>query len=155
MTGDARWECTVTISDDGSFDEQTLPPEESLDDEETGMDPEEGYSPPERPRGVTAWGVTAEEGESPEDLDRRLAQEERDVDDSADGDGIGDTDDTDGEPRDDQVGGARSGRLVLEDVDEFDSRDLWARDVGVDGAGSSAEEAAVHVVDDEDDEDDS
>jgi hypothetical protein len=141
----------VTISDDGSFDEQTLPPEESLDDDETGLDPEEGYSPPERPRGVTAWGVTAEEEEEPEDFDRRLAQEEPDVDDSADGDGIGDTDDTDGEPVDDEVGGARSGRLVQEDVDEFDSRDLWARDVGVDGAASSAEEAAVHVVDDEDD----
>ncbi|HEX6446251.1 MAG TPA: DUF5709 domain-containing protein [Streptosporangiales bacterium] len=140
----------MTISDDGSFEEQTLPPEESLDDDETGVDPEEGYSPPERPRGVTAWGVTAEEEEEPEDLDRRLAQEEQD-DDTDDGDGIGDTDDTDGEPIDDQVGDARSGRLVLEDVDEFDSRDLWARDVGVDGAGASAEEAAVHVVPDEDD----
>lgn len=140
----------MTISDDGTFDEETLPPEESLDDDETGVDPDEGYSPPERPRGVTAWGVTAEEEEEPEDVERRLAQEEPDVDDTADGDGIGDTDDTDGEPIDDQVGGARSGRLVLEDVDEFDSRDLWARDVGVDGAGASAEEAAVHVVDEDD-----
>lgn len=141
----------MTIPDDGTFDEQMLPPEESLDDDETGVDPDEGYSPPERPLGATAWGVTEQEAESPEDLDERLAREEPDVDDSADGDGIGDTTDTDGEPIDDEVGDARSGRLVPEDVEASDSRDVWARDVGVDGAGASAEEAAVHVVPDADD----
>ena len=52
--------------------------------------------------------------------DHRLARglrdgvaEERDG--SNDGDGIGDTSDTDGEARDDQVGEARAGRLVAED----------------------------------------
>ena len=66
---------------------------------------------------------------------------------SDDGDGIGDTSDTDGEPIDDQVGDLRSGRLVLADIDASDSgSDYWARDVGIDGAGASAEEAAIHIV---------
>jgi len=62
-----------------------------------------------------------------------------------DGDGLGDTSDTDGELYDDEVGNGRSGRLVLGDGGE----DFWAEDVGVDGAGASAEEAAVHLVDDD------
>ena len=31
-----------------------------------------------------------------------------------------------------------------------EERDEWASDVGIDGAGASAEEAAVHVVADDD-----
>jgi hypothetical protein len=46
------------------------------------------------------------------------------------------------------VGNARAGRLVEEDqglgIDE--EKDLVAEDVGIDGAGASAEEAAVHVI---------
>ena len=30
-----------------------------------------------------------------------------------------------------------------------DEPDQWAFDVGIDGAGASAEEAAVHIVDDD------
>ncbi|HVV19682.1 MAG TPA: DUF5709 domain-containing protein, partial [Pseudonocardiaceae bacterium] len=58
----------------------------------------------------------------------------------------GDTSDTDGELYDDEVGTDRSGRLV-EDEDARD--DYFATDVGIDGAGASAEEAAVHVVPDD------
>jgi hypothetical protein len=29
--------------------------------------------------------------------------------------------------------------------------ELWATDAGIDGAGASAEEAAMHVIDDDDD----
>jgi hypothetical protein len=72
------------------------------------------------------------------------------------GDGIGDTADTDGEPWDDEVGELRAGRLVASDRGETaDSDDeLWARDIGVDGAGASAEEAAMHVVGDRNADDD-
>jgi hypothetical protein len=50
------------------------------------------------------------------------------------------------------VGNARSGRLVEPDEGvRLDTEgDLTAEDVGIDGAGASAEEAAVHVIDDED-----
>jgi hypothetical protein len=106
----------MTSSADGSSDEifdfdRPLSAEESLDDDELDVDPDEGYSPPERPLGVSAWGVTAFEASVHEDLAHRLAREEPDVGDVGDGDGIGDAFDTDGEPIDDQVGGARSGRI--------------------------------------------
>lgn len=124
-----------------------LSAEESLDDDELDVDPDEGYSPPERPLGVSAWGVTAFEAGTHEDLAHRLAREEPEVGDAEYGDGIGDVVGTDGEPIDDQVGDARAGRLVLSDPDAADPRsDFQAHDVGIDGAGASAEEAAVHLV---------
>ena len=126
-----------------------LSPEESLDEDVFGEDIADGYSPAERPWGVSAWGVTSYEESMHESLGRRLAREERELSDEPDGDGIGDTIGTDGEVIDDQVGDRRAGRLVLADVDELDaSSDYWATDAGIDGAGASAEEAAVHVVPD-------
>lgn len=138
-------------SSDGIFDfDLPLSAEESLDDDELDVDPEEGYSPPERPLGVLAWGVTAFEAGTHEDLAHRLAREEPEVGDDEYGDGIGDAFDTDGEPIDDQVGDARAGRLVLSGLDVTDPRsDFQAHDVGIDGAGASAEEAAVHIVPDD------
>jgi hypothetical protein len=43
-----------------------------------------------------------------------------------------------------EVGDARAGRLAEEE--DYES-DLYAEDVGIDGAGAGAEEAAVHLVD--------
>ena len=68
-----------------------------------------------------------------------------------DGDGIGDTADSDGELIDDQVGDMRAGRLVAFDLDATDpGTDYRAHDVGIDGGAASAEEAAMHIVVDED-----
>lgn len=134
---------------DGVDDTGLLRPQESLDDEETGDDLDTGYSPPERPLAVREWGITAGEAASHEDLGHRLAREQREqvLD---EGDGIGDTSDTDGEAFDDQVGTARAGRLIAPDAGAentgYDGVDYWARDVGIDGGAASAEEAAVHVV---------
>ena len=46
----------------------------------------------------------------------------------------------------------RAGRLVAEDEGAHpdEEADLVARDTGIDGGGASAEEAAMHVVDDDD-----
>jgi hypothetical protein len=135
---------------------------EQLDAEDTldiggPLDPlDEGYSPSERPLGVDEFGTTAREEAEGESLDRRLAREVPDISDD-EGDDLGDSSDTDGELRDDEVGDARSGRLVSETyvADDVsvdggtDSVDLYASDVGIDGAGASAEEAAVHVVGDD------
>ena len=109
-----------------------------------------GYSPPERPLAVDRIGVTAAEQNRGETLDERLAEELPDVC-VPDGDGIGDAWDTDGEPRDEEVGAARAGRLVAPDEGAHENPigDLVAYDVGIDGAAASAEEAAVHVVDGE------
>jgi hypothetical protein len=74
-----------------------------------------------------------------------------DVTDRWDGDGIGDNADSDGERIDDQVGDVRAGRLVAFDVDPTDpGTDYLAHDVGIDGGAASAEEAAMHIVPDED-----
>ncbi|WP_353945610.1 DUF5709 domain-containing protein [Streptomyces sp. HUAS MG91] len=103
---------------------------------------DEGYSPPDRFEGRY--------DSDPESLDERLAEEVPDVA-PPQGDGLGDTSDTDGELLDSEVGGARSGRLVAEemDLDGASEESLTAQDAGLDGAGASAEEAAVHVIDDE------
>jgi hypothetical protein len=129
-----------------------LPPDESLDDDEVGEDLDEGYSPAERPLALSAWGTTAAEESSQEGLARLLSREEPDFGDTDDvGDGLGDSSDTDGELIDDQVGDLRAGRLLIADADAADpSSDFWALDVGIDGAGASAEEAAVHIVPDDD-----
>jgi hypothetical protein len=138
---------------DGDVDPALLSPEESLDDDELG-DIEAGYSPAERPLGSTAWGTTERELGTREDLTHRLAREERDQTADDDGDGLGDSSDTDGELIDDEVGDVRAGRLVASDADDVDDLDteseLWAEDVGIDQGAASAEEAAVHLVPEED-----
>ncbi|NUR59549.1 MAG: hypothetical protein HOV87_12910 [Catenulispora sp.] len=117
---------------------------EAQDSQVGGADPlETGYSPPERPLGMREELT----------LDERLAEEVPDVgaDAGRDGDGLGDLAEGEGEPLDDQVGDARSGRLVAPDEGAHPDReqDLVAEDVGIDGGAASAEEAAVHVVDDQ------
>ena len=54
-----------------------------------------------------------------------------------------------------EVGDERAGRLVAPDegLGEDTEKDLVGEDVGIDGAAASAEEAAVHVVPDEEDPD--
>jgi Family of unknown function (DUF5709) len=123
--------------------------EDTLDDPDVTDPLDEGVSPPDRPWVGDGWGVTAREEAQGESLDGRLARELSDGV-ADDGDGLGDTSDTDGELRDDEVGDVRSGRLVA--TDQGDSPDiddeLWASDIGIDGAAASAEEAAMHVVGD-------
>ncbi|MFF7986712.1 DUF5709 domain-containing protein [Streptomyces sp. NPDC007901] len=112
---------------------------------------DEGYSPPERPWAVEHTGVTAAEGQRGETLDERLAEEVPDLA-VPEGDDLGDTWDTDGELLDDEVGDDRAGRLLAPDegAHEVTDSDLFASDRGLDGAGASAEEAAMHVIPDSD-----
>ncbi|WP_374985111.1 DUF5709 domain-containing protein [Streptomyces fradiae] len=134
-----------------------------LDDEDTlsdrAADPyDEGYSPPERPLAADDVGTTAREQREGESLDRRLAREVPDpaqrVGDPEASDGIGDLPGGMGEPMDGQVGRDRSGRLVAPDegVRSDTEKDVVGRDVGVDGGAASAEEAAVHLVPEPDEE---
>jgi hypothetical protein len=130
-----------------------LQPEETLDDRGVDDVLDEGISPPERPRGVEEFGTTPYEEEAGETLDQRVAREEPDP--AADVAYGLEEDEMDDEPEVDPapegaVGDERAGRLVAPDqgVDEDIDKDEVARDVGIDGAGASAEEAAVHVVSD-------
>ncbi|SCF15622.1 hypothetical protein GA0070558_1359 [Micromonospora haikouensis] len=135
---------------DGPDESGVLQPEDSLDDRGVADVLDEGWSPAERPWAVDDWGTTAREQEQGESLAGRLRRELPEGDDWA-GDGLGDASDTDGELIDDEVGDRRAGRLVSAyGGDDSDSLDLYATDIGVDGAAASAEEAAMHVVSDRD-----
>jgi hypothetical protein len=122
--------------------EDQLQPSETLDDRGVDDVLDEGYSPPDR---EPARLRHPHEVDEPESLDERLAEEEPDfwVDPEEDDDA--DTFDTDAE---DEVGGDRTGRLVAQNQGSGDDEDseLWATDAGIDGAGASAEEAAMHVI---------
>jgi hypothetical protein len=114
---------------------------------------DEGYSPPEKWSAAQRFGNTHLEEEIGETLDQRVAQEEPDPYELSleVGAGVDEDEDDDSEPElqepTGEVGDARAGRLAEEE--DYES-DLFADDVGVDGAGAGAEEAAVHVVDDDD-----
>jgi Family of unknown function (DUF5709) len=126
-----------------------------------GNDPlDRGVVPPERWSAGVRYGVTEQEQEQGESLDQLLAEEEPDPalnfedddedEDEEDDDDAGD-EDVDGLLLDDGPD-PRAGRLVAEDEGAHpdDEADLVATDVGIDGGGATAEEAAVHVVEEDD-----
>ncbi|MFC9843194.1 DUF5709 domain-containing protein [Streptomyces sp. NPDC060223] len=127
-----------------------LDAEDTLDADGVGDPLDRGWSPPERPWAVEHSGVTAAERHQGETLDERLAEEVPDIA-APSGDGIGDWESSDGEPLDNEVGTLRSGRLVAPDegAHEDEESELFATDVGIDGAAASAEEAAMHIVDED------
>ena len=122
------------MSDDiyeGGFDGgDQLDPSESLTGDNTEDPLDAGYSPPDREPRATRYGDS-------ETFDQRLAEEEPDVDPSDE------WSDDDQDPR--------AGRLVAPDEGSHPDResDEIADDVGRAGYASSAEEAAVHIEDDD------
>ncbi|MFE9774461.1 DUF5709 domain-containing protein [Streptomyces sp. NPDC005931] len=134
------------IQDDAGL----LDAEDTLENDGVDDPLDRGWSPPERPWAVEHVGVTAAERLRGETLDQRLAEELPDLA-AADGDGLGDCEGTDGELLDNEVGAARAGRLVAPDegTHEDEESAVVATDIGIDGAASSAEEAAVHIVDED------
>jgi hypothetical protein len=106
---------------------------------------DEGYSPPEKWSVAEGYGNTPYEEQVGESLDQRVAQEVPEPDPYEEA--ANETENVGGE-----VGDERSGRLVAEDegLGEDEEKDLVAEDVGIDGAAASAEEAAVHTIDEED-----
>ncbi|MFJ4788502.1 DUF5709 domain-containing protein [Streptomyces sp. NPDC088794] len=152
MTSADGWGDDVYQPDGSEIQEDSglLDPEDTLDDDGVGDPLDRGWSPPERPWAVEHDGVTAAEGQRGETLDQRLAEEVPDLG-AYDGDGLGDSEDSDGELLDNEVGDFRSGRLVAPDegAHEDEESALIATDVGIDGAAASAEEAAMHIVDED------
>jgi hypothetical protein len=124
--GDSVYEAGDAVEDADDLD-----PVENL----TGDDPDEimqtGYSPPEREPYNLRHFPTAEEEREGETLDQRLSEEEPEVS-TAD---IGEAD-------------PRAGRLVAPDegAHPVEEKDEIATDAGPAGYASSAEEAAVHIV---------
>jgi len=117
-----------------------------------------GVAPPERWSAAMKFGSTADEQEAGESLDQLLAEEE--PDDALDLDDDLPEDAEDADEADEYLDGLllddgpdpRAGRLVAEDEGAHpdEEADLVARDVGIDGGAASAEEAAMHVVEDDD-----
>jgi hypothetical protein len=161
--GGTTKEGRVTTSDDSSGDgSEELYGDYSVDDEDQpgniddlgDADVEDeldrGYSPPERYSAGQGYGNTPWEEEHRETIDQRLDQEVPEQDPYAETAGPDENLD------DDEVGDVRAGRLVDPDegLGEDVEKDMVGEDVGIDGAASTAEEAAVHVVEDRWAEDD-
>ncbi|WP_134764718.1 DUF5709 domain-containing protein [Nocardioides sp. 1609] len=136
-------------------DEDQLPGEDTLGSDGAPNDVadelDRGYSPPESWSAAQGFGNTPYEEAVGETFDQRLAQEEPDP--TADPDAVLDEGpDEQAEIDAGEVGSVRAGRLVAPDQglgEDVDS-ELVGRDVGIDGAAASAEEAAMHVVDEDD-----
>lgn len=133
-----------------------------------GDDPlDRGVAPPERWSAGVRFGTTEAEQADGESLDQLLAEEEPDdvldetedaeveEDDEGYEDIAGDKDagdeDVDGLLLEDGPD-PRAGRLVAEDEGAHpdEEEDLVASDVGIDGGAATAEEAAMHVVEEDD-----
>lgn len=122
--------------------------EDSLEDRGVDDVLDEGYSPVEKYRGE-GWGTTADEAQQGETWSHRLAQEEPDITlDDLDLDRV----DEDDLPR--EVGHRRAGRLVDPDrgMGEDHDAELVGSDIGIDGGAACAEEAAVHIIEPDDEE---
>ncbi len=139
-------------------DYEVLDASDTLDGD-PGEDPlDRGVATPERWSAAIRYGSTAAEQQAGESLDQLLAEEEPDTPFDVDDDLP--EDDEDDEEADEYLDGLllddgpdpRAGRLVAEDEGAHpdDEADLVASDVGIDGGAASAEEAAVHVVEDDD-----
>lgn len=163
------------MPDENRHESQDLEDYEVLDSTDTldsapGDDPlDRGVVPPERWSAGIRYGTTAEEQEEGESLDQLLAEEEPDdtleltedelEDDDEDEEDVEESDAED-DAGDEDVDGLllddgpdpRAGRLVAEDEGAHpdEEEDLVASDVGIDGGGATAEEAAMHVVEEDD-----
>ena len=165
------------MPDETRPESQDLEDFEVLDSTDTldgapGDDPlDRGVVPPERWSAGIRFGTTEEEQAEGESLDQLLAEEEPDdtlnlteaelsddeeeeeeeEEEDADEDDDAGDEDVDGLLLDDGPD-PRAGRLVAEDEGAHpdEEEDLVATDVGIDGSGATAEEAAVHVVEEDD-----
>lgn len=155
-------------------DETQLQPEDTLVDRGVDDVLDEGYTAPDNWSPAETYGNTALEEVLGEPLDMRLAEEEPDtaaeelkragededttnpagVEINADLEGEGAlVDDLSGELVDDEVGDLRAGRLVAPDegIRPDTESSMVADDEGFSGGAASAEEAAVHIIPDDDD----
>jgi len=132
-------------------DDNQLPQEDTLVDRGVEDLLDEGYSPLESPYAPGIFGAR-------ESVDRLLSEEEPDpatrIDSPLDGEEQQRAEESERDtefPRRREVGRVRAGRLIAPDMGfgEDTESELVAIDVGISGGAASAEEAAVHIIDDE------
>lgn len=147
--GDDVYQPEGSDADNRPTDE--LDPENVIDEPDLDDMLDTGYSPPEKPLGVSKYGTTAEEQREGESLDQRIAQEQPEEDPFL---ANRTEDETEEEPEDNgpeegDAGAERAGRVaVAEDSLAARNNRVLGRDVGIDGGAASAEEAAVHIQED-------
>jgi hypothetical protein len=131
LFGDTVYERGDAV-DDGEF----LDPAENLTGDDIDEPMQTGWSPPDREPFTMKHAHTPFEERESENLDERLLEEEPDIT-------PGDIDEAEADPR--------AGRLLAPDEGAGPDleKDEIAEDVGPAGYASSAEEAAVHVVDED------
>ncbi len=121
-----------------------------------GDDPlDRGVIPPERWSAAMKFGATAAEQEAGQSLDQLLAAEEPDISPEPAADGLAE-DGWDENVTDEDVvrlaretgPDPRAGRLTADEEGSVPiaSADYVAHDAGIDGGGATAEEAAVHLI---------
>lgn len=126
---------------DYSVDDETqLSASDTLDDPDVTDELDRGYSPPDHYSTIQHYGTTAWEEEHRETIDQRIRQEEPDADPYSE---VVAATPEDGELAC-EAGDLRAGRLGM-----GGDSDVFGRDLGIDGAAASAEEAAVHILADE------
>lgn len=128
-------------------DDGVLDASDTLDTDPVTDPLDTGIAPADRWAGANRFGTTPAEERAGESLEQRLSEEQPDVDPYAEV-----AEDEDELARRGYEQEARAGRLVADDqgFGGDDEPDAVAWDVGVDAGGASAEEAAIHVIEDED-----
>ncbi|SER56229.1 hypothetical protein SAMN05443377_102167 [Propionibacterium cyclohexanicum] len=127
-----------------------LSPADSLIDRGVADPLDEGYIAPDHWSPAQGFGNTPAEMERGETIEQRLPQEEPEA--------ASDAPERDWNPHREnrEVGSRRAGRLVASGVgaggEDHESQSL-AHDVGISGGAASAEEAAMHIIEEDSDED--
>jgi Family of unknown function (DUF5709) len=141
----------------GAENDDQLSDEDTLEDDPTGDPLDTGIIPADRSVPGDEYGTTEAEARAGEPLDMLLAEEEPDIDPYAEAEREDEEADSEAELLEEEdEPDPRAGRLVAEDEGAHPDAeaDLVASDVGIDAGAAGAEEAAVHIVGEDDDEDD-
>jgi Family of unknown function (DUF5709) len=125
---------------DGEFVEQ-LQSDDTLIDRGVHDVLDEGYTTSENWSPLQGYGNTPAEMKQRETIDMRVVQEEVEV--------VREHGPWNPDGEDREVGGNRAGRIV----DARTGGEAFGTDVGIDGGAASAEEAAMHIIEPVDDDD--
>lgn len=142
--------------DSDSYGDYSVDSDDQLQPADTLADPDvddtldRGFSPPERYSAAQGFGNTPAEEAAGETLEQRIAQEEPEPDPYVEAEERSEAMAAD-EDDDHEVGDERAGRIVEPDEGAHEDAEsgMVGTDVGIDGAAASAEEAAVHVIPDD------
>lgn len=138
-------------------DEGQLQSQDTLDGDDVEDQLDRGYSPPERYSVGQGYGNTPWEQAHDRPMADRLAEEDPEPDPAEEAERRASADDGlshESDTRGSEVGDTRAGRLVDTGggIGEDTEKDLIAEDVGIDGAAASAEEAAMHIIEEDEEQ---